>query len=244
MAKREKLKEALEWLHHAYWIRELILSFGFWGIVVTWAQVHLRIAPGYKWLIIVFLVGVSMYVFAWFSKRKQPAITENQNVAASLLPNSSDRTLSPGVDIKEFFRTAYRTPLEEDVRKNFRTLAAQEEPKDRERFYLNFIGVGLVQAIYDSLWWPMYQSQLMALLEINRNGGIVPIDKIKALYDKAAQKYPKEYAKDTFERWLSYLAKNGLVLNHPSGMVEITIRGKDFLKYLTHWGRELDAKRL
>ena len=35
-----------------------------------------------------------------------------------------------------------------------------------------------------------------------------------------------------------------LLVVHPSNMVEITLRGKDFLKYLLHYGREPDQRSL
>lgn len=34
----------------------------------------------------------------------------------------------------------------------------------------------------------------------------------------------------------------GLLVEHPSQMLEITHRGKDFLKYLTHWGADISKK--
>jgi hypothetical protein len=106
------------------------------------------------------------------------------------------------------------------------------------------IGVGFIQSLFDLMWWTMFKSQLLALLDVNKHNGILPIADVKSGYNSAAEEYPDHYANDSFERWLSYLTKNGLVLNHPSGMIEITVRGKDFLKYLVHWGREPNNKRL
>ncbi len=94
----------------------------------------------------------------------------------------------------------------------------------------------------------MFKSQLLALLQVNRRDGVLSMPDVKRFYDDAAKAYAKEYAKykTTFEQWLNYLTSNGLVLHHPSPneRIEITVRGKDFLKYLTHWGRGPDTKRL
>jgi hypothetical protein len=248
MAKlKAALKEILEWLHHAYWIREFLLTSGLWTAAVTWAVQHAYIAAEYKWPLILVLIGLSMYVLRLAfggseDKKKDP--NQIQAAAAALVINPQESGLSAGVDIKEFFRTAYRTTAEAEVRKNFYILARQEQPNEPEKFYLDFIGVGFLAAVFDSFWWRMFRSQLLALLEINRNSGRLPLAKVRDFYDAAAKAYPTEYADDTFERWFSYLTQNGLVIHHPSEMVEITVRGKEFLKYLAHWGREPKDKRL
>lgn len=239
------IKEKLDWLHHAYWIREFLLSSGIWSGVTIWAVKHAYISSAYKWPAIAILVGISMSAFAIIrgvlSKRKHPERVQN---SASLTPGTQAETLPAGVDAKEFFRVAYRTNLEDEVRKNIRILAHHESPNDPEEFYLKFIGVGFVHAVSDNIWFSMFKSQLLALMELNRNNGLLPIAKMRAFYDKAAAEYPIEYAGDNFDRWMSFLTSNVLLKIHPSEMVEITVKGKDFLKFLTHWGRGPEGKRL
>jgi hypothetical protein len=49
----------------------------------------------------------------------------------------------------------------------------------------------------------------------------------------------------TFDDWMKFMGETQLVIVHPSKMVEITLKGRDFLKYLLHHGRQVDtAKRL
>jgi hypothetical protein len=245
---KDRIKEILEWLHHAYWIREFVLSLGAWGVFMTWVEHRFNFPHEYKWPLVCLLVGSSMYLFvllrAWWRKRR-PAVLPQVQSPAAILAGNANETLSPGIDIEEFFRMAYRSPpLEKESHKNMRILARQKSPDDVEKFYLELIGVGLMAALYDSIWWPMFKSQLLALIEVNRNNGVLPIGKAKDFYDKASEEYTQEYTNDNFGRWFSYLTKNLLVLHHASDMVEITVRGKDFLKYLTHWGREPKDKRL
>jgi hypothetical protein len=189
-----------------------------------------------------------MYLLSLLRNRRlrnhQTSLLQAQSPATMLAKNANE-TLSPGVDIDEFFRMAYRSPLlEKESQKNMRILALQRSSDDVEKFYLELIGVGLLAALYDSIWWPMFRSQLLALTEVNRNSGILPLAKVKGFYDKASEEYEQEYAHDNFGRWFSYLTRNYLVLHHASDMIEISVRGKDFLKYLTHWGREPKDKRL
>jgi hypothetical protein len=62
-------------------------------------------------------------------------------------------------------------------------------------------------------------------------------------YDKAAVDYPNLYPKYSFEQWLNYLMSEQLLIRHPSDMLEITHKGRDFLKYLAHWGRDINVKK-
>jgi hypothetical protein len=235
--KKNPLKETLEWLHHAYWIREFLLSSGFWAISVNLFSRYFPGASYLRWPLILFLVGASMYLLDWY-RRRGTSLPQVQSSAALLTANNarSDlETLTPGIDIDRFLRLAYRSQaIERETQKNMRILARQKGPEGAEAFYLEFIGVGFMAALFDSIWYPMFRSQLLALLEINRNAGILPMEKLRSFYDAASQEYPQEYASDSFERWLSYLTNNLLVLRHPSDMVEITVRGKEFLKFLTH----------
>jgi hypothetical protein len=68
---------------------------------------------------------------------------------------------------------------------------------------------------------------------------------VRTHYDQAAAAHPEEYKKSntTLESWLGFLIGRQLVIRHPSDMIEITVGGKDFLKYLVHWGREADQRK-
>jgi hypothetical protein len=239
-----RFKSWLDWAHHVYWIADALISLGIAHAVVTWIGKHIQIAPEWNAAIWLILSGVIcaglMYAFGLWQLKHRPAPKQPQTLA-----ENANEALSPGVDIDQCFRASYRSPtIEQEAQKNIRILAHQRNPNEIERFYLDLIGVGLMAALYDSIWWPMFRSQLLALLEVNRQNGVLPKTKVKGFYEKAAEEYPKDYTDDTFDRWFSYLTKNGLVIDHPSNMVEITVRGKDFLKYLTHWGRESKDKRL
>src|ERR1700693_1913132 len=74
------------------------------------------------------------------------------------------------------------------------------------------------------------------LLELNRKQGLLPLAEVKTYYAKAALEYPPSYGNYSFDEWMAFMKSNGLVLRHPSDMVEITLRGKDFLRYLVPLG--------
>lgn len=81
------------------------------------------------------------------------------------------------------------------------------------------------------------------LLDMNGKNGWIALSDAKNYYDKAAVEYPAIYSQYSFEQWTAFMKGQQLILQHPSNMLEITVRGKDFLKYLTHWGRYAEARR-
>ena len=178
----------------------------------------------------------------------------NQNPSANrqLVANSSNALTraiphNPGTfDSAEFFRTAYYSALQDIGANSFKAEAERARPNDKESFYLDVLAVGSIAVIYDGIWWPLYRSQLRALLALNENHGIAPLNDFRIPYDEAASEFAEQYKKleITFEAWMQYLTQNTLITVHPSNMVEITLRGKDFLKYLLHWGRAEQTKRL
>jgi hypothetical protein len=249
MAIWKRIRESLDWLAHGKLLFEIAVAIGgaklLKAIVMQLHRVpHTWLSP-IEWLSGALILFLMMRFVSFRRGEVSSSKLQISTVVEPLLAaNNPVHSLPPNFDVDEFFRIAYVSQLSREVETNMRFVAHQKSPNDVEAFYLRFIGVGLVQAIHDSVWWPMYKSQLGALLEVNRNGGIVPIANVKQYYDGAAEQYPKEYQKDSFERWLSYLTSNQLVIRHPSDMAEITVNGKDFLKFLTHWGREPNGKRL
>jgi hypothetical protein len=242
MSRIKQIKESLDWISHGKLIVELILAFAGKNAVKAWLMSFTNIREVWKspieWASAGLILGVLILIF---NKKSRGVVETNRS---PLLANADSGGLPADINIDEFFRVAYISAQQTEVEKNFKLIAAQKQPDDPAAFYLKFIGVGFIQALFDSLWWPMFKSQLVALLEINKHQGALPIANVKTIYIRASEEYPDHYANDTFERWLGYLTKNGLVLNHPTGIVEITVRGKDFLKYLVHWGREPNDKRL
>jgi hypothetical protein len=142
---------------------------------------------------------------------------------------------------KEFFRIAYISPLTLEIETNVRTIAEQNQPGDTTGFLARFIGVGLVAVTYNMTWFSIFKSQLLMLAELNRHITL-PIAAAKVHYDKAAVDYPITYPKYSFDKWIEYMSGEQLLIRHPSDMLEITHRGRDFLKYLAHWGNDINAK--
>jgi hypothetical protein len=143
----------------------------------------------------------------------------------------------------EYFRLAYHSDCTVDIEKRIRIAAHQSQPDNHEAFYAKFIGVGLIAYMHDIVWAYIFRSQILALMELVHKGGLMPIADAKAHYDLAAGESPQMYTGYSFDNWLKFLKSNSLVIQHPSNMLEITVRGKDYLKYSTHYGRFPDARK-
>jgi hypothetical protein len=183
------------------------------------------------------------------SKRKaiKPTVAQLSQASGALIPGIPTLSSLLGqpanitFDPKVFFAHAHYSPLTAEVEHNMKVVAAAHYPTDKEGFYARFIGIGMISYVHDETWYTIYGSQLKALDDLNRKG-MLPLMEIRAYYDAAVPKFPSLYPKYTFEKWLNYLKERSLIFHHPSEMIEITHMSKDFLKYLTHAGRKIDAK--
>ena len=91
-------------------------------------------------------------------------------------------------------------------------------------------------------WSTIFKSQILALQESMSRSGWLPSNDAKSFYDKAVAEYRQIYRNYSFDQWLAYMQGEQLIIKHPSNMLEITHRGNDFLKYVAHWGRKIEAK--
>ena len=226
---------------NAKWALAIIL----WGFVVEFGQYVLHHAAKLTtWQVWTVLGVVSLLAFVWLTKQtfhiasQQQAITKAQS-AATLTTTAA--TLDP----KQFFLTAYSSPLTDEAENNIRAVAMTHYPNtvDRENFYARFIGVGIQSFVYEQIWWLLFKSQLLLLRELNQK--VLTLDEAKRFYTAAENEFPTEYAKanENFDLWLQWL-RDQMLISQDGMKVAITPRGRDFLKYIVHTGKPEGMKRL
>jgi len=251
VGKFDKTKSTLEWLEHGRFVLDILIGLGGGTIVrallLTLTHIN-RVWITPIWLLSAALViGLSVLIGnKFFPSRRYLQQINVQNPTDSLIPAAS--TIIPGVvgptfDAKTYFKNAYYSPVTAEAEKNIRLIAEKNEPADHEGFYTRFIGVGVVSYLHEYTWLTIFGSQLRMVLDMNGRNGWMPLADSKNYYDKASLQYPDVYSNYSFEQWIAYMKEQGLILQHPSNMLEITVRGKDFLKYLTHWGRNVEARK-
>jgi len=244
--------EVLKWLLH--WLAGSALLSGVVSIYL-WARKSITDWHGF---VVVSLLSLIVLALLNWPKRKaaqRPAMAPGP-AAIIPQPNQATAGIIPGIptlssllgqnpsvnfDAKQFFAQAHYSPITAETENNIKLVAAQSSPSDKEAFYARFIGIGLVAYFHDETWYTIYGSQLQALSELNSKG-IVALSTVKAHYDTAAIKFTALYPKYTFNEWLHYMEARMLIVKYPSNMIDITHFGKDFLKYLTHAGRNIGIK--
>lgn len=183
--------------------------------------------------------GLAILVLILISTRRSKQASQQstaQGVSTALLgaPDFSTET-------EEFFRLSYNSPLALEVEKRIRSVAAKYQAKEREDFYLHFIGIGVVGYVHDQTWAYIFRSQFLMLMELNRR--ILTLPEARTYYDKAVGENPTVYSNYSFDQWLSFLKTQLLILQNPDNTIVITERGQDFLRYSTHWGRYADDRK-
>ncbi len=93
-----------------------------------------------------------------------------------------------------------------------------------------------VQREYEVIYRLIVGSQIEALKETNLRHAL-PIRDAKAIYQRAAERFPEAYSGFSFERWGGFLSARGLIeIPNAAGTDDdravLTPRGKDFLHFL------------
>ncbi len=246
MGFKERIKSYLEWLEHGKTLADLLIAAG--GGTIVRAALHRFTQIPSEWITPIWLLSAGILMLLLVRLGKGMGRMPNGQQGTSLIQTSSTKGLTvPPSDMwnyQEFFRTAYISPLQAEIEQRFGTAANAAEPNNREAFLLKVLGIGAVAYVYDTVWWSIYGSQLLFLLELNRRQGLLPASKAREYYEKPKSDFPNIYSTYAFDSWVTYMVSQVLIVRHPSDMIEITQRGKDFLKYLLHWGKDATAKKL
>ena len=219
-----------------------------WWVVVHYGRRMLQLIPNIPgWMVSSILLCLSLAVFVWLAKSAKRSAPSQQPAAlqSSGIPTLSGILMQEAkitFDVRQWFRGAYYSPVTAEVEKNIKIVSAQSQPNDREGFLARFIGVGLVSYLHDMTWAYMFRSQAVMLTDMNNKGGFLPVAEAKTYYNDAVKEHSYDYRISSFDSWLEYMKREQLIIQHPSDMLEITHRGKDFLRYLTHWGRDINSR--
>jgi len=235
----KKVKNAIEWVQLGVFLRDLVVAVASLKLVKKLLTYVPHLSE--DWATVIAWLVAALVLFGLISWQRRPR-TSGQNQTTQNATNVL-MTSPTTFDATAFFQRAYISPLQPENENNIRAAAVQNQPNDREGFYVRLIAVGSLAYIYDQAWAYIFKSQLLLLHELNRRL-LLPLAGAKTFYDKAAIDFPDRYANYPFDRWLEFVTTHGLAIRHPSEMVEITVRGRDFLKYLVHWGFSVDDKSL
>lgn len=91
------------------------------------------------------------------------------------------------------------------------------------------------EEVYRLIWG----SQLSLLHYLNTRVDGDPVEAVRPFYTLAASQYPDAYNGYSFEAWLGFL-RDQVLVREDAGRLRITVRGREFLTYLTRMGRSLN----
>jgi hypothetical protein len=112
------------------------------------------------------------------------------------------------------------------------------EGEAREEELITALATTVLFYGFDSTYFIIFGSQLGALQQLNSEP-MLAVEALRPWYELGAIGSPTTYENYSFEQWLNFLQLSGLIRRDNGPTVQITIRGRSFLKYLVHRGYPL-----
>lgn len=174
--------------------------------------------------------GVALFIFNRLTKPSK-SISPTQNPNQSVTPSTNATNFQ---SVEEFYRN-YDNALIKETEAIVRKEVAKFKPgDDREGVLIRTLASGALMYDFDIAWYVSYGSQLKLLEALNC--GNLTINEAMVYYDEAAQKWPGLYANRPFSEWLSFISNQYFVVQN-GDVLAISVKGREFLKYLVHHGR-------
>jgi hypothetical protein len=214
-----------------------------WTPIVAAGQFLLRQIPHVQSWAAWLTIGVfSAIAFIWVAKSQRQGQTQTAVQDLAMQPGLPSQP-NAGFNFAAYFRLSHTSQLTDQTERDIKILVAQQQPNDREGALAKFIGIGFWGYMHDVTWAYIFRSQILALTELNARGGLMPLANAAAHFEKAKGDYPQTYANYSFQEWLLFITTHNLLIRHPTDMLELTLRGRDFLKYVTHWGMNAEMRK-
>ena len=192
------------------------------------------------WLVYCIILLISGCVFAWLFATVQRAQQKGASPQTDLQLVAAGN-IEQNVSALSDFYGKNRGSFLDELEAHFQRLAAHhEDTAERERFLVRALAVGGLSYLHDMTYSSVFRSQLDVLEMLNTRGATT-IDALKPYYDAAAAANHEVYAKHSFEAWLAYM-KGQALIRQDGNVVQITVRGKDFLRYLVQEGKSANDR--
>jgi hypothetical protein len=230
----EKLKTPLDWIQRWVALWQGLVGFGF-GKLVEAVLSHLTSLTK-EWITPIWLlVAAAIWaLLAYWSKWESHPLQKAGSETGTQIVTQAVGLESNIKHVEDFYRNT-AGDYQSQVERHFeRLLAHFVNLEDRLRFLFRANINGVITAFHDATWNWIFRSQLELLQELNTRA--MTLTEAKPFFDAAAAANPKLYKGSTFEIWLSFL-KNHEVVLQDGNVLQITVKGKDFLKYLVLQGK-------
>lgn len=229
-----KLKAGLEWVELGKTAVELLLGL-FAGQTVKALLMRFTNIPS-VWITPIWLGAATALValFVFLGNRKKGKQSQSTTQTQVVTVPAAVAHEPQYKNVEEFYKT-YDNSMLMETEEYIRKESNQYRPgTEREQFLIRQLASSALTYIFDIVWYTVYRSQLEALQQLNARP--LSTAQLKTFYDEAARQYPGMYPAYSFDSWLEYL-RAWLMLVQQGDTFSITVRGKEFLKYLVHQGR-------
>jgi hypothetical protein len=157
------------------------------------------------------------------------ASNKSQDVSKDSKPSTVEDFL------KKTFDNALLVEVEEKLKQQLDELDAKH-PTEKEKLLLRLLASLVIIQSFDRTYFLIYGSQIATLQHLNDlRGQKVMVSDLVVFYDIAKNSDPQFYAQYSFERWFEFLISSFLI-RKDGDIAFITLRGKEFLKYLIEQG--------
>jgi hypothetical protein len=144
--------------------------------------------------------------------------------------------VSPGAEeLLQTFDNQVVLEAERNVRTDLEKRKIVEQP-ERERVLIRVAAVTGICFLFERAYVLIFGSQLWLLQALN--SAVRTKQEILPIYTNAKAAAPQLYSQYSFEQWLNFLVSQSLILINGE-TVAITVRGREFLKYLIQEGHTL-----
>ncbi len=100
---------------------------------------------------------------------------------------------------------------------------------------IRHLAASQVAYAFETFYRTIYGSQLRFLEFLNQQQTGIPRDTAQPFFDAVAALHPQVYSGWNLARWLRWMLNSGLI-REDNGVLQITVRGRHFLAYLTNLG--------
>lgn len=145
---------------------------------------------------------------------------------------------SPADELMKAFDNALLLQREKIIRDELDRLKGTSA-SERERILIRFLAASNLAMAFDRLYSLIWGSQIGVLQFLNTGAPeVADVGRLNVWYEQAAARDPDVYKAYSFDQWLGFLQVAGL-LRRDGERVEITLEGREFLKYLVQQGYPL-----
>jgi hypothetical protein len=128
-----------------------------------------------------------------------------------------------------------------EVEASVRQTASQVPTADKDTYYARALTVASIYFQFEILWSSIYASQIKALQALNNRQ--LKRENLSHFYEEVAKASPSSYANYSFDEWLGFMQTQTLI-RYDGDLIGITIKGKDFLRFLIDDSKPVALKTL